>query len=303
MNKTVKVKVPATTANLGPGFDIIGVALNLYNYFELIQAEQYKMVISGTQNDNTLSVQKDNLIFKSIQRVFQELGIDIPELEIKVEINIPLSRGLGSSSSAIAGGLFAANNFCGSKIDPKSLLNLANEIEGHPDNVAPCLLGGIVTSLCEDKNVFTNKIDTKLDLSFITVIPDFKLSTEKARKALPAKIPFSDAVFNSSRLAFLLNGFYENNPDFLKLAFHDRLHEQYRGHLIKGFEEVKETALEKGATGSVLSGAGPTILAVSLKNEEEIGKAMVETWSEFGIKAFYKILKIDNEGTRVINDE
>jgi homoserine kinase len=297
---STKIKVPATTANLGPGFDILGAALNLYNFIELNPSSENKIIITGSEADNEIPVGNDNLIYSSVLRVFQELGIAVPPLELKVEINIPLSRGLGSSSSAIVGGLVAANLFCGNQLSNERLLNIANEIEGHPDNVAPCLLGGLISSLCDNGKVYTQKIITGIDLSFVVLVPDFKLSTEKARQILPATVPFKDAVFNSSRLCFLINGFVFNNTEMLKVSLNDRLHEPYRGQLIPGFEEIKKCALDNGAIGSVLSGAGPSILALATENEENIAKAMQSKWQEFGIKSDYKILKPDTEGTREI---
>lgn len=296
MPETVKIKIPATTANLGPGFDILGVALNLYNYIGLKTSDEDKIIISGIESDKEIPGDKRNLIYRSVLRVFQELGIEIPKLEVKVEINIPLSRGLGSSSSAIVGGLVAANIFCGSKITDERLLNIANEMEGHPDNVAPCLLGGIIASLCDNNMVYTQKIQTKLDLSFIVLIPEFKLSTEKARQILPETVPFKDAVFNSSRLCFLINALIYNDCEMLKLSLYDRLHEQYRGQLIAGFEDIKYTAVANGALGSVLSGAGPAILALATENEIRIAESMQNKWAEFGIKSNYKILKVDKSG-------
>jgi homoserine kinase len=300
MSDLVKIKVPATTANLGPGFDILGAALNLYNFIELKAAEQDKIIITGPEAGNEISSGPDNLVYRSARRLFQELGTEMPKLEFNVEINIPLSRGLGSSSSAITGGLVAANIFCGNKLSREALLNIANEIEGHPDNVAPCLYGGIIASLCENKQVITRKIVTGLALSFIVVIPEFQLSTEKARKILPAAVPFADAVFNASRLCFLINGLLSDNPEMLGIALKDKLHEQYRGQLIPGFAQVKQSALENGAVGSVLSGAGPTILAIATENQDKIGLAMQAKWLDFGIQSEYKVLELDNKGTRII---
>ncbi len=300
MPESVKVMVPATTANLGPGFDILGAALNLYNYIEIKPANEGRIVISGSEPGNELAVDKTNLVFKSAGRIFQELGTEMPELEINIEINIPLSRGLGSSSSAIVGGLVAANIFTGNKLSNEALLNIANDIEGHPDNVAPCLLGGIIASLCKGKKVFTHKITTNLDLSFIVLIPDFQLSTEKARKVLPSEVPFHDAVFNASHLGFLINALISGNPEMLGISLDDRLHEQYRGKLIPGFEQVKKRAVASGAIGSVLSGAGPTILALAKENEIKIAEAMQNKWQEYGVNAAYKILKLDTLGTRAV---
>ncbi|MEK7431741.1 MAG: homoserine kinase [Cyanobacteriota bacterium] len=292
----MKIKIPATTANLGSGFDIMGVALNMYNYLEIKESNLTSLEIKNNTKGSINLDKKDNLIYKSIKRVFDEFGEKIPELDMKMEVNIPLSRGLGSSSSAISAGVFAGNILLNKNLSKNDLVKIATEIEGHPDNVAPCILGGIVLSLCEDKKVFTKKILSNLDLKFIVVVPEFELSTEKARSVLPKKIVFADAVFNYSRRAFLVQGFYDNNIEMIKLGLDDKIHEQYRANLIEGFYAVKKAGLESGAIGTVLSGAGPSILAITTKNEKEISENMVNKWSEFGIKSNANILSIDNEG-------
>lgn len=297
MDKSIKLKVPATTANVGSGFDVMGIALNLYNFIEI--KESNKTTINFDKNIK-VSSGKNNLIYKSIERIFNEQNLKTPDFEINVSINIPTSRGLGSSSSAIIGGLVAANYFCGQKFSKNEILNFANDIEGHPDNVAPCLLGGIVSSVVENKKVFSCNINTDLDLSFVVIIPEFELPTSESRKVLPKTINFSDAIFNMSRLSFLINGFYKNDLKMIEIGLKDRLHEQYRGKLIKGFDEIKNIALENGAIGSVLSGAGPTILAVCKNNPDEIGNFMKSKWMELGVKSDYKILKIDYEGIKII---
>jgi homoserine kinase len=296
MFEPFKIRIPATTANLGPGFDIIGAALNHYNYISVFPSDIDKINLSGTENKNIIST-KDNLIYKSMLHVFKRLDIEIPNMELNIEVNIPLSRGLGSSSSAIVGGIFAANVICNNRLSLNELVTIANEIEGHPDNIAPCLLGGIIISLAENNQVYTQKIETALPLKFIVVIPEFELSTEKARKILPEKVPFKDAVFNASHLAFLINSLITGDIRLLGISLRDRLHEQYRGQLINGFKDITDIALKNGAIGSVLSGAGPTILALATENEEQIGKAMQETWLSHNISSSYKVLKLNNEGT------
>lgn len=298
--QTIKIKVPATSANLGPGFDVLGVALDLYNYLEVSIANEDKITYFGSQSFESLPQGRNNLIHSSISKVFEKLKMEIPKLELKVEINIPTSRGLGSSSSAIIAGVFAGNLLTGEKLSKKELLDIANEIEGHPDNIAPCLLGGMITSLCEDKKVYTKNITTSLDLKFVVVIPNFELSTEKARKILPKELPYADVIFNLSHLSFFINGLMQNDAEMIKIGMKDQIHEKYRSELITGFKEVKNIALANKALSVVISGAGPTILALTLENEHEIGQAMQNKWKEFGIRAEYKVLKIDTEGTKII---
>lgn len=294
----MKILVPATTANLGSGFDILGAALNLYNVLTFEKSNKTTLKIINNLNDELILEPKNNLIYQSIEYFFNSIGEKTPDVKIEIEINIPFSRGLGSSSSAIAGGLFIANKLSEHNLSKNDLVTMATAIEGHPDNVAPCILGGMVLSLTEGKTVFTQNIPLKNELSFVVAIPNFKLSTEDARKVIPKQIDFSDAVFNSGRLAFLIQALNSNKFDFLNIAMQDKLHEQYRAKLIKGFYEVKESAIRNGALASVLSGAGPTILALCTNNQKEIGEAMVKTWFDLGVDAEYKILEIDFLGVR-----
>lgn len=296
----VKIQVPATTANLGSGFDILGVCLNLYNFIDIDISDNYNLTYSGKEYKTSLNTNTKNLFYSSIERVYKEFGLEIPDFKINIEVNIPLSRGLGSSSSAIVSGVYSANHFLGNKLNNDDMLKICNDIEGHPDNVAPCLLGGIVISMFENNKVFNQKINNKNSYKFIVVIPDFELSTKKARKVLPEKVSFADSIFNSSHLAFLIMSLINGDNNLLKISLNDRLHEQYRGSLIKGFEEIKNTARDNGAIGSVLSGAGPTILALAVENENEIAQKMQDKWLEFGIKSRYEILDIDNEGCKII---
>lgn len=298
----MKILVPATTANLGSGFDILGSALNLYNVLTFEKSNETTLKIINNLNDDLILEPKNNLIYQSIEYFFNSIGEKTPDVKIEIEINIPFSRGLGSSSSAIAGGLFIANKLSDLNLSKDELVTMATAIEGHPDNVAPCILGGMVLSLTEGKTVFTQNIPIKNELSFVVAIPNFKLSTEDARKVIPKQIGFSDAVFNSGRLAFLIQALNSNKFDFLNIAMQDKLHEQYRAKLIKGFYEVKESAIKNGALASVLSGAGPTILALCTNNQKEIGEAMVKTWLDLGVDAEYKILELDFLGVREVRN-
>lgn len=296
----MKILVPATTANLGSGFDILGASLNLYNILTFEETDETSIKIINNLNDELKLEAKNNLIYRSIDYFFKTIDKKTPEVKIEIEINIPFSRGLGSSSSAIVGGLFIANKLSGANLSKSDLVTMATAIEGHPDNVSPCILGGMVLSLTQDKKVFTQNIPLKNELSFVVAIPNFKLSTEDARKVIPKQIDFSDAVFNSGRLAFLIQALNSNNFDFLNIAMQDKLHEQYRAKLIKGFYAVKVSAIKAGALASVLSGAGPTILALCSTNQKEIGTAMVKAWLDLGVTSEYKILEIDYLGVRDI---
>lgn len=297
----VKIQVPATTANVGAGFDILGIALNLYNFIDIELSDKYELTYSGKEYKSSLTDSKKNLFYSSMERVYKEFGIKTPEFKVNIEVNIPLSRGLGSSSSAIVAGVVSANNFLKNKLNNDEILKICNDIEGHPDNIAPCLLGGIVISMIEKDKVITQKINNKNKFKFIAVIPDFELSTKKARKVLPEKITYSDSVFNSSRLAFLIMSLLNGNNDLLSISLNDKIHQQYRGKLIKGFDDILKTSLESGAIGAVLSGAGPTILAITDKDEKNIAENMSKKWLEFGIQSRYELLDIDTIGCKILD--
>lgn len=295
-----KIRVPATTANLASGFDCMGIALNLYNYFEVSISDNNKIYWFGSEKTEWLPRSENNLIHQSIKKVFEFANREIICTDIKSEINIPVSRGLGSSSSAIIAGVFIGNKLLENTLTNNELINIANEIEGHPDNITPCLFGGITSSIVDNNKVHINKINNNSSLKFIFLIPEFQLSTKEARKVLPSNVPFSDAVFNLSRVSFLVEGFSKNNPELIKLGLQDKLHEQYRSKLIKGFYELRATAIELGALNLVISGAGPTLLIVTEKNEKEIAEKLKLQWKEMGINSYYHLLNIDTEGAKII---
>jgi homoserine kinase len=295
-----KIRVPATTANLGSGFDCMGIALNLYNYFEVSISDNNKIYWFGSEKTEWLPRSEQNLIHQSIRKVFEYANKELIYTDIKSEINIPVSRGLGSSSSAIIAGVFIGNQLLGNTLTNNELINIANEIEGHPDNITPCLFGGITSSIVDNKKVHINKINNNSSLKFIFLIPEFQLSTKEARKVLPSNVSFSDAVFNLSRVSFLVEGFSKNNPELIKLGLQDKLHEQYRSKLIKGFYELREKAIELGALNLVISGAGPTLLIITENNEKEIAESLKFQWKEMGINSYYHLLNIDTEGAKII---
>ena len=204
MNNSVKVTVPATTANMGPGFDCLGMALKLYNQVEISPTDGGLAI--EIQGEGAGDIRKDegNIVFKAVERLFQEAGRPCPGLVIKLTNHIPAARGLGSSASAIVGGLVAANRLAGDPFTPEKLLALATELEGHPDNVAPALLGGIIISVVQEGKVHWLKITPPDGLSTVVAVPDFKLSTRAAREVLPKTVSLQDAVFNLSRSALLV---------------------------------------------------------------------------------------------------
>lgn len=260
-----RMRIPATTANMGPGFDCIGMAFDLYNYiaFEPVEEADFcELTASGEAGSIDLS--KNNLIYKAYAAVFDYLQKPVAGIRMHFENNIPFARGLGSSSAALIGGVKVANDVLGNPLSDTELLHVALQFEGHPDNIAPALLGGVVISgLYGDGQVFYQKITPPANLHCTVIIPDYPLSTKQAREVLPQQFSREDAVFNVGRMALLVDAMHTGNLHQLTLAMDDRLHQPYRMPLIKGMEELIPQAKALGALNVTISGAGPTILLVS----------------------------------------
>jgi homoserine kinase len=298
------VAIPATTGNLGPGFDCLGAALNLYNVFEFTIAPELKLTASGPYADK-VAKNKSNLIYQSFEQVFEHIHQPKPIIALHMDVQVPLSRGLGSSATAIVGGMIGANLLAGSPLSEQEVLQLAIEMEGHPDNVAPAMLGGcqLVASSCDGGWEFC-AIDWHQDIAIAVAIPDLELSTVKARQVLPKEVPMKDAVFNASHLALLTQALANANPAWLSSALHDKLHQPYRQSLIPVMEAVQKAAIAAGAYGMVISGAGPTLLALgSPAKIEVIATAMCEVWQKSGISAIGKCLSIASEGATIKSSE
>lgn len=281
----IKVRIPATTANLGPGFDCLGLALGLYNHVEMAPSVKWQMEIQGEGMDN-LSTSPDNLVWQAAIRLWKEAGVVPPVVKIMLHNQIPLSRGLGSSSAAIIGGLVAANSYLASPLSIEHLLDLATDMEGHPDNVAPALYGGLVASACEDSSVYARSLPLCSSLKFVACIPEFSLSTALARQALPSVVPHKDAVFNVSRAVLLVQALKHGDAEVLRFASADKLHQPYRQNLIPGFSDVCSNATAAGAAAVMLSGAGPTMLAITQSSDTNaICKAMEQGFASQGISS------------------
>ncbi|REE69483.1 homoserine kinase [Paenibacillus taihuensis] len=289
MNRRVMVKVPASTANLGPGFDALGMALSLYAWIEMAIPQDGQTVINLHGDGlNGIPVDKSNLIFKVAQLVFDRAGVSVPELAIDMYIEIPLTRGLGSSASAIIGGLVAANALIGSPLSQDELFQLSTELEGHPDNVGASLFGGIVVASWDGNRAEKVTINPPADLEVLVAIPAFELATEKARHALPTQVPMKDAVFNLASSSLLVAALASGNLDLIPHAMRDRLHQPYRAALVPGMAEILERATEHGALGVALSGAGPTLLTLvkrSSTRKADLEVFLVDTLKGHGIKA------------------
>lgn len=254
-----KIVVPATSANLGPGFDSIGVALDLYN---VIEVEETTSGLHIKTNLMKVPTDENNLIYRSMKAVFNKVGYKEKGLRIIQTTEIPITRGLGSSSACIVGGILAANQIIGNKLTLEEMAVLAAKLEGHPDNTTAALMGGLVVSAFEGDELRYVKLDLPENLRFAAFIPNFTLPTIKARMVLPEKVDHRDAVFNSGRAALLIASLVTGNLKNLSWAFQDRLHQPYRKQFIPDMDRIFDISMKKGAQGCYLSGAGPTLIAV-----------------------------------------
>jgi len=296
----VRVIVPATTANLGPGFDTMGLALDMYTEVIMEAGGEGIRITSEGEGSEELSCTEDNLIYKCAKKLFDAAGYEPKGLSVRIINGIPLSRGLGSSASAIIAGLLAAREISAANISDYELLKMATEVEGHPDNVAPALFGGFVLSRMEGKEIIYRKIDVDDKLLAVVAIPEFELPTEKSRAILPRTVSREDAIFNIGNASLLVYSLLMKDYSLLRKAMNDRLHEPYRMPLVPGLEEVKRRALGAGAFSAALSGAGPTVIAFADEhNSESVRVAMEEGFRSAGIESDVRILSLQNKGAIV----
>lgn len=312
----ISVKVPATTANLGPGFDCLGMALPIYN---TVTIEETVLpgtgieinVISDSDAVDELSIEhmelnENSLVYKAVELLYNSIGQNPSELKINIHSNIPIARGLGSSASVIVGGLLAANELLGRPADEAALLSIATEVEGHPDNITPAIVGGLVISSQEDNcAVVYRKLDWPEEWTLTLCIPDYELPTEISRSVLPKEVPLCDAVFNAQRMAMFVQAVSTKDAELMKLALQDKLHQPYRTKLVPGLEKIIENLKhEDNVLGTVLSGAGPSILIISHKNNlDRIHSIVKDTWTDLNIKAEIRTVNIEQNGAQILTNE
>lgn len=300
----VYLRVPATSANCGPGFDVLGLAVNLYNEacYEITPQRGFQLEVEG-EGAAYLKPFGRNLAFASFFRVWNQVtGGERIGLKIKMLNRIPMSRGLGSSSSAIVAGVHAANVLSGNTLSEDELLGIATELEGHPDNVAPALYGGFTISYMDAGKAHSLRCLPAKPLKFIAVVPDRRLATSLARQAIPATVPHHDAVFNSSRSSLLVGSLLTGRYEYLSHALEDKLHQPYRAHLIPGLYEAWEAARAAGAYNGIISGAGSTIMAYADPEADHaaIAEAMKAALNGVGESCCYHILDLDTEGVKTL---
>ena len=309
----VSVKVPATIANLGPGFDSFGLALPLYN---VISIEETVLPGSGIQiniineknNDDSdladVPTDKNNIVYKAIELLYNFIGQVPNELKITIKTQIPVSRGLGSSASVIVGGLIAANELLGRPADEKVLMSIATEIEGHPDNVTPALVGGVTLASWEDDgSVIYRKLPWNDEWKLMVCVPDYELNTEISRSVLPKEVPMKDAIFNLKKSAMFIDALHNKDEELLKYSLHDKLHQPYREKIVPGLVEIRNNLKHiNGVIGTVLCGAGPSILVIyNGIGVSDIKETVLNSWNYFNVKTNFFNLPIEKQGAGLLS--
>ena len=305
--RSVRVRVPATSANLGPGFDALGVACTLYNEMTLTLTHEPSLHITARGEGATyIPSDERNIVWKSIRYLLQraDRADEFQGAKIRMSNRIPLSRGLGSSATAIVAGLTAANAVVDSPFSRDDLLQFATDIEGHPDNVAPAIYGGFTVNTVTNGHVECFSFLPRIVMRFVVMVPDFYLSTKSAREVLPAEVPMKDAVFNVSHAAMMVAALARGSEKHLGNSFEDALHQNYRASLIPGMFDVFAAAKKAGAYGAVLSGAGPCLIAfvpAHRKCTEDVAAAMQESFRAHNVEARPLHLRLDTKGARVLH--
>ena len=300
----VTVRVPATTANMGPGFDCLGMALDIWNTIivETDSAEPEKVVIKGEGRDS-LSTGSDNLVYSSFQHVYDGLGLSLPPVRISCENAIPLGRGLGSSAAAVAGGLLAGSRLSGANLTNERILELAAEIEGHPDNAAAAVMGGCRIVVSDGDRLVTDTVSVPDELKAVLFVPDVPMATEEARGLLPAMIDRQDAVFNIGRTALLVNALASGNMEYLGIATEDMLHQPARQKIFFPMKNIFRAAMSAGALGVFLSGAGSSVLALTRDREYTIGYEMADAAMKSGLEGAIKVTQPTALGAHVVGQD
>jgi homoserine kinase len=294
--RRAKIRVPGTTANLGSAFDAVGLALQLYLKLDLVRLDSgpSRLEYSG-QDEPMIPADESNLIWRVMTQVAAEHGRPLPFFSLKVTNDIPIAKGLGSSASACLAGIAAADFLCRLQLEAEDLLKTAAMLEGHPDNVAPALYGGLVASISGEP-ILCSRSAFPSHWTVVAVTPAFELETRKARAVLPGLVSRADAVFNVQRAAFLMAQIVQGRAEGLRQAMTDRLHQPYRSELLPGLREILEMDNLEGLLGVALSGAGSTVVAFADAKAGEIGSLISGVFTRHGLASQVRLLEADNEG-------
>jgi homoserine kinase len=298
--RVVRVRVPATIANLGPAFDALGIAVSLYNTVELEPGPSPSVEIHG-EGEGELPIDDRNLVYRAASAVAEAAGRRVT-FHLRCRNDIPLARGLGSSAAAIVGGMVAANAALGRPVDADTLLRLAVGFEGHPDNVAPALFGGaVICGYAGGTAVVHTRLTPAWKAALVVAVPGFLVSTEEARRRIPPVVPFADAAGNVARTAALVASLLTGQMDLLTHAMDDALHQPYRAPLVPGMRAVFASARAAGAYGAALAGSGPSVVAPApVDRAAAVGDAMTRAFQDAGTVARVYALQIDADGATVI---
>jgi len=301
----IRVIAPATTANLGPGYDCLGLALDLWNRLEVMDdadgsGNLPRVEVVG-EGEGELATDEDNLVYRSMAFLFGEADREMPPVRLRCHNEIPLERGLGSSAAAITGGLVAANVMCGAPFTPNDLLEMAATIEGHPDNVAAAVHGGLQLVVTDQDRLFTAPINMPPDLNAVLFIPELRIATSDARAVLPETVSVADAVHNMSRTALLVAGMGGNRLEYLGVATEDRLHQPYRQTLFPAMKLLFKAAMDAGALGVFLSGSGSTVLALAQEREMTVAYEMAEAAKQAGVAGRVHITRPTVQGAHLVD--
>src|SRR5262245_16488834 len=295
----LRVRVPASTANLGPGFDALALALALYNEVVAEEADGVRVAVEG-EGAGRLPTDERNVVARGVRSAYEAAGRRFRGCALACVNRIPAARGLGSSAAAWVGGLVAGNALLGSPLSREALLGLAARAEGHPDNVAAAVLGGLTVSCGTPHGVTALTLPVPKNLAWVVLVPEVTSATAEARALLPRTVPREDAVFNVQRVALLLAGLQTALPAALSVALEDRLHQPYRLKLFPWMPAVAAAARAAGSLGCVLSGAGPSLLAVVDGDGRAVGQAMEEALSGAGVRGRARSLDVDAAGASSI---
>ena len=301
MLKPVTIAVPATTANLGPGFDCLGMALDIWNYVQFHPGQQPGVQVIG-EGEGRLTPGQGNMVFQAAQRYFQETGVPLPQFSITCHNQIPLARGLGSSSAAIAGGILGACLMSGATPEPEVIWKVAVATEGHPDNVTPALFGGCQIVVTDGNRLVRAPVSLPEGIKAVLFIPEQPMGTRKARNVVPQRVSLKDAVFNSGRVGLLVNALATGRLDDLRVATQDRLHQPARQSIFPAMKPLFQSALDGGALGVFLSGAGSTVLALTKGNEVTVAREMEDGANKAGVKGSVKITQPSLQGAHATVD-
>lgn len=294
--KMIRLKVPATTANVGPGFDAIGIALDIYNILRVEKSSEGQVFTWPT--DEAPVSDKNNMVLQACHYLLEKHGDTTIGFSIHMdECNIPISRGLGSSAAAIVAGLYAANYLLDNVYTTEDLINFATELEGHPDNVVPAILGGMVISTLEDSEVLYSTVAFPETINFNVMVPDFKLSTAMARGVLPDTYSREECVLNISRVSMLINALVTHDYSKIRPCLKDAIHQPYRLSLINDSQSIMASAKAFNALGEFISGAGPTLIALTHSDEKEFSRKMADYLETLDDKWSLNQVKINSQGT------